>query len=76
MIHPWDPTEKQGSPLFLYRDSEKGGLSPTTWIPNWLFNTNQPSFSSYLGLGIYVSQTSIFHDIRSIKEIRSYGLQM
>lgn len=29
-----DPTEKQGSSLFLRRDREKGGLGPITWIPS------------------------------------------
>lgn len=39
----------------------EGRLNPITWIPNWLFNTNQHSLSSYLGLGINASQASILH---------------
>ena len=60
MIHPWDPTEKQSWPLYLHTDSE-GKKSLVTQILNWLFNTNQHSLSSYLGLGINSDQTNILH---------------
>lgn len=61
MIHLRDPTEKQSCSFLLPRHRQKRAQSPITWIPYWLFNTEQHSLSSYLGPGIHSGQTNLSH---------------